>query len=339
MRGSRFISPVVLIMVFFSVFLSCDETPDKGLNNRTGFSESPAQKVPIPSDYMSIRQNLQRTVTELSHTIGSRGYLELGSLRKTADFISSEFISYGYTASYQSYDVQGNTYHNIFTEIRGGKTPEATIIIGAHYDTVMGTPGADDNASGIAVLLELSRLMRTGSFDRTVQFVAFTLEEPPFFRTKDMGSYRYALKLSEEKKEVEGMICLESIGYFTDKQGSQLFPLPFFRWFFPDRGNFITFVSDLRSREFLRRSLKAFKTGSNLPVESLSTLSVVPGVDFSDHRSFWKFGYRAVMVTDTAFYRNPNYHGRGDTHETLDYERMIQVVGGLRSAIEALATD
>jgi hypothetical protein len=304
MRVSRAISPVVFMVVVMSISFSCHDSSDNGTYSRTGFSESPAQTAPIRSDSMSIRQNLKRTVTELSQTIGSRGYLELSALESTSDFIASEFRSYGYRASYQPYDIQGNTYHNIFAEIRGGKRPEKIIVIGAHYDTVMETPGADDNASGVAVLLELARLLKAGSFDRTVQFVAFTLEEPPFFRTKDMGSYRYALKLSEGKKEVEGMICLESIGYFTDTPGSQLFPLPFFRWFFPDKGNFITFVSDLRSRDFLRRSLKAFKKGSDLPVESLSTFSIVPGVDFSDHWSFWKFGYRAVMVTDTAFYRN-----------------------------------
>ncbi len=210
-------------------------------------------------------------------------------------------------------------------------------MIGAHYDTVAGTPGADDNASGVAALLELARLHKEESLDKTLQFVAFALEEPPFFRSKFMGSYVYAKNLSKEGKIIDGMICLESIGYFTDKPDSQLFPLPFFRFMYPTTGNFIAFVSNFHSKSFLNRAKTAFKNGTDLPVESISAFSLIPGIDFSDHRSFWKFGYNAFMVTDTAFYRNTQYHGAGDIPETLDYERMAKVVLGLKSAIEELA--
>jgi Zn-dependent M28 family amino/carboxypeptidase len=211
------------------------------------------------------------------------------------------------------------------------------LVIGAHYDTVEGTPGADDNASGIAGLLELARLFSERTFAGTIQFVAFTLEEPPFFRTRHMGSYIYAEKLNREGREIEGMICLESIGYFTDTPGSQYFPVSMLKWFFPNKGNFIAFVSNLRSRGLLNRSKNAFKKGSVLPVESLAALSIVPGIDLSDHWSFWEFGYNAIMVTDTAFYRNPNYHGAGDTPDTIDYRRMTEVVLGLKATIEELA--
>jgi Zn-dependent M28 family amino/carboxypeptidase len=173
--------------------------------------------------------------------------------------------------------------------------------------------------------------------DKTIQFVAFTLEEPPFFRSRSMGSYLYAKGLKDRSEEIDGMVCLESIGYFLDDPGSQMFPLPFLRFFYPDKGNFITFVSNLHSRAFLNRAKKSFMKGTDLPVESLSALSVVPGVDLSDHRSFWKFGYKALMVTDTAFYRNPNYHGLGDTVDTLDYSRMVEVVLGLRMTVLDLA--
>ncbi len=212
-------------------------------------------------------------------------------------------------------------------------------MIGAHYDTVTGTPGADDNASGIAGLLELARLLNNQSFDKTVRFVAFALEEPPLFRSKFMGSYVYAQSLKKKGEDIKGMICLEMIGYFTDKPESQFFPLSFFRWIFPNKGNFIIFVSNLQSKFFLNRVKSGFKKGADLPVESLSTQSIVPGIDFSDHRSFWKFGYNALMVTDTAFYRNPNYHGIGDVPETLDYARMAEVVLGLKSATEELASE
>lgn len=325
--------------VVLSIPVSCHDTSADRDLHPVLVSETHQRTESARTDDMSIQQNLKRTVIELSHTIGSRGYLELDSLERTADFIASEFREYGYPAHYQSFDIDGNTYHNIVAELNGSGRPEKIIVIGAHYDTVTGTPGADDNASGIAVLLELARLLQSGSFDRSLQFVAFSLEEPPFFRTKNMGSYRYALKLREGKKAIDGMICLESIGYFSDTPGSQLFPLPLFRWFFPDRGNFITFVSDHRARNFLRRTLKAFQKGSDLPLQSLSTLPIVPGADFSDHASFWKLGYRAIMVTDTALFRNPNYHGRGDSHDTLDYVRMSLVVEGLRSAIEELANE
>ncbi len=286
---------------------------------------------------MDTQNNLEKTVNFLAKEIGSRGYFQIDALTKTADYIKSVLRSYGYTVLIQPYKAEGNIYENIFIEKIGSKSPEKILVIGAHYDTVAGTPGADDNASGVAALLELARLHKEESLDKTLQFVAFALEEPPFFRSKFMGSYVYAKNLSKEGKIIDGMICLESIGYFTDKPDSQLFPLPFFRFMYPTTGNFIAFVSNFHSKSFLNRAKTAFKNGTDLPVESISAFSLIPGIDFSDHRSFWKFGYNAFMVTDTAFYRNTQYHGAGDIPETLDYERMAKVVLGLKSAIEELA--
>lgn len=305
-----------------------------GLKNRVNNKE---RQLTLHKSKMDIQNNLKKTIHTLSEEIGSRGYLQTDALQKSADYITSELRHYGYNVSFQSYEFQGNTHKNIYTEIRGKKTPKKILIIGAHYDTVTGTRGADDNASGIAGLLELARLLHNQSFEKTVRFVAFALEEPPLFRSKFMGSYVYAQSLKEKGENIEGMICLEMIGYFTDKPGSQLFPLSFFRWFYPDKGNFIAFVSNFQSKSFLNVVKSGFKKGTDLPVESLSTFSIIPGIDFSDHRSFWEFGYNALMVTDTAFYRNPNYHGIGDVPETLDYERMTEVVLGLKSAIEELA--
>jgi len=284
-----------------------------------------------------IQTNLKRTVNFLSKEVGSRGYLQVDSLNKTGDYIKSELSNYGYTVLEQPYEVEGQIYKNIFVEIKGEKPPEKVLVIGAHYDTVMGTPGADDNASGIAGLIELARLLSDRSFDKTIQLVAFTLEEAPFFRSRFMGSHIYAQSLKQRGIDVEGLICLEMIGYFTDAPESQLFPLPFFRWMYPTKGNFIIIVGNIQSRSFLNRVKKGFKKGTDLPVESLSAIPLVIGTDFSDHRSFWKLNYDAVMVTDTAFYRNPQYHGMGDTPEILDYERMAKVVLGLKSSIEELA--
>ena len=284
-----------------------------------------------------IQTNLKRTVNFLSKEVGSRGYLQVDSLNKTGDYIKSELSNYGYTVLEQPYEVEGQIYKNIFVEIKGEKPPEKVLVIGAHYDTVMGTPGADDNASGIAGLIELARLLSNRSFDKTIQLVAFTLEEAPFFRSRFMGSHIYAQSLKQRGIDVEGVICLEMIGYFTDAPESQLFPLPFFRWMYPTKGNFIIIVGNMRSRSFLNRVKSGFKKGTDLPVESISAIPLVIGIDFSDHRSFWKLNYDAVMVTDTAFYRNPQYHGMGDTPEILDYERMAKVVLGLKSSIEELA--
>jgi Zn-dependent M28 family amino/carboxypeptidase len=285
---------------------------------------------------MDIQSNLRKTVITLSKDIGPRGYLQIDALQKAEQYITAELERYGYDVAYQHFEYRENTYKNIIAEIKGKETPERILVIGAHYDTVAGTPGADDNASGIAGLLELARQMNNRPLNRTVRFVAFALEEPPVFRSKFMGSYIYAKSLNNNNENIIGMICLEMIGYFSEMRGSQLYPLPFFKWVYPDKGNFIILVSNLQSRGFVKNVASAFKKGSQLPVETISTVSIVPGIDFSDHRSFWKFGFDALMVTDTAFYRNANYHGIGDTAETLDYEKMEEVVLGLKSAIDEL---
>lgn len=281
--------------------------------------------------------NLKRIVNFLSRNVGSRAYHQIAELAMAAEFIEIEFKQYGYEVFEQRFTVHGNSYRNLFIEIRGRKYPERVIIVGAHYDTVTGTPGADDNASGIAGILELAKQLRNSDFDRTVRFVAFTLEEPPFFRTDDMGSYRYAQHLSQRGEQVESMISLEMIGYFLDRPKSQYFPSSIFKLYYPDRANFIMLVSNRGSKDLLGKIRVSFQKGTDLPVESISIYSIVPGVDFSDHWSFYQFDYKAVMVTDTAFYRNPNYHRIGDLPETLDYVRMAKVVIGLKLAIEDLA--
>ncbi len=265
--------------------------------------------------------------------IGSRAFDEPKSLDLTIDFVSSMLRESGFAVSYQTYRFQGRVYRNIITEKRGLRHPDNILIVGAHYDTVSYSPGADDNASGVAALLEIARLLKDTPLSKTVRFVAFTLEEPPAFSTRFMGSYVYAEQLKRESQKIEGMICLEMVGFFTDIPGSQSFPLPVMEWFYPDKGNFIALVGNLKSKALLRRIERGFKRGTSLPVETLSTIASVPGVDLSDHRSFWHFGYSAIMVTDTAFYRNPNYHRVGDTPDTLDYSSMAEVVCGLFSAL------
>jgi Zn-dependent M28 family amino/carboxypeptidase len=281
-----------------------------------------------------VRANLERHVRVLSEKIGIRAWQDTDKLALAADYIEERFKEAGLAVSRQPFTYSDTEYYNVAGEVKG-RDP-GIFVIGAHYDTVAGSPGADDNASGVAGMLEMARLAAQSPIPLTVRFVAFCLEEPPVFRSSRMGSHAYAEGLKREGARVEGMVSLEMIGYFSDKKGSQFYPLPFMRWHFPGEGNFIAFVGDIASRGLTRRMKEAFRRHSDLPVESLNTVSAVPGVDFSDHRSFWKFGYRAFMVTDTAFYRNPNYHTYGDTADRLDYEKMAEVVLGLCGALGEL---
>jgi Zn-dependent M28 family amino/carboxypeptidase len=279
-----------------------------------------------------IEINLEKEVRFLSEEIGPRSYRDLNKLNRTANHIEEKMISIGCNVKRQSFKYMGNSYYNIIGELKSNKDSEI-LVIGAHYDTVPGTPGADDNASGIAGLLELARLNILEPSSKTIYFVAFTLEEPPLFRTRHMGSYIYAESLTKEKVKIEGMISLEMIGYYCNIKGCQYYPFQIFKWFYPDRGDFIAFVGNLSSKPFTMKVKNAFQKKCNLPVESLNTISLVPGVDFSDHSSFWDFGYRAFMITDTAFYRNPHYHTPGDEADTLDFKKMALLVYGLKSAI------
>lgn len=283
-----------------------------------------------------VETNLKRIVSVLSEEIGPRSFIDRENLRKASDFISESFKSYGYKVSFQDYQVEDLKARNIIAEKKGNEGSKRVIIIGAHYDTVIGTPGADDNASGMAVLLELSRLLAKNTFKTRVQFVAFTLEEIPFYKTGRMGSRVYARALKERGEEVVGMICLESVGYYSNKEKSQNFPYFFFRWLYPDKGNFITVVGNIKSRNLAKRIAMILKKNPSLPVETFIGPTFVPGVNWSDHHSFWQEGYQAVMLTGTAFYRNPNYHLGSDRPETLDYSSMAELVKGLTYALSDL---
>jgi Zn-dependent M28 family amino/carboxypeptidase len=218
----------------------------------------------------------------------------------------------------------------------GRQAPNEIVVIGAHYDSVSGSPGANDNGSGVAALLELARLFAARDVGRSVRFVAFVNEEPPFFRTGDMGSEQYARAARLKGEDIRAMLALETIGYYDDAPGSQHYP-PFFSLFFPDRGNFIGMVSNFGSRALLKRAVAAFRAASNFPLESVATFGWVPGVDWSDHASFWNEGYPAIMITDTALYRYPYYHSVQDTPDKVDYARLARVTEALAAVVEALA--
>ncbi|MDX9820939.1 MAG: M28 family peptidase [Syntrophales bacterium] len=243
---------------------------------------------------------------------------------------------YGWSPEIQGFPYEGRMYGNVIATIAGEKRAAETVVVGAHYDTVTGTPGADDNASGVAVLLELSRLLRGIRPDRTIKLVFFCLEEPPVFRTPSMGSFVYAERAKAAGERIAAMISLEMLGYYGTAEGGQAFPLPFMSLFFRTTPDFIAVVGNLSSRRLVG-DVAASLRETGMAVETLATVSLVPGVDFSDHRSFWKMGYPAVMLTDTAFYRNPHYHASSDRADTLDYGRMAVLLDGLDKAIRALA--
>lgn len=249
-------------------------------------------------------------------------------LERAGNYIEDQFHKTGMQVGRQDYDAEGVTYTNI-TAVLNAQF-DKVIVIGAHYDVCGDTPGADDNASGVAGMLELAKIIKphADNIPYQVQFVAYSTEEPPYFRTGHMGSYHHAKSLSTANIKVRLMISLEMIGFFNDGQNTQRYPLKAMKLFYPNRGNFIAVVSKFGHRRFLKPLQRAF-IDAGMPSRTLSAPGWVTGVDFSDHRNYWEFGYKAVMVTDSSFYRNPNYHETMDTVDTLDFERMRKVVNGV----------
>ncbi len=257
------------------------------------------------------------------------------NLSKLADFIQARFETAQARVSRQTFIVDGNPYHNVFAAF-GPDTAER-VIVGAHYDTAGIQPGADDNASGVAGLLALAALLQDAPLRLRVELAAYSLEEPPYFRSQRMGSAAHVRLLQKQGARVRMMLALEMIGYFVDAPGSQHFPAPVLRLLYPDRGDFIALVGRLFGGARVRSVKRAMRGASNLPVYSLNAPALVPGVDFSDHLNFWLAGYPALMVTDTAFYRYDGYHSSRDTPDRLDYLRMGKVVQGVYAAVQQMA--
>ncbi len=279
---------------------------------------------------------LSRHVHTLARDIGPRNIWRASSMSTTAAYLEEVLVGSGYAVRQQEFSAHNVTAVNLEVEITGSLQPEEIVVVGAHYDTVSGCPGANDNGSGVAALLELARLLGDARPARTIRLVAFANEEPPFFLSRDMGSRHYA-KLSRRRQEkVVAMLSLETIGYYRDEPGSQQYPFPF-SLFYPDTANFIAFVGNVRSKNLVRRAIGSFRRHARFPSEGIAVPSFIAGVAWSDHWSFWQEGYPAIMVTDTAFYRYAPYHTPADTPEKLDYERMARVVTALARTIEDLA--
>lgn len=283
----------------------------------------------------TLERRLRAHVHHLAGKIGERNVFTPDSLEVTAGYIRAALENAGYDVVAQPTTVMGVTSVNLEATLPGAR-PGEIILVGAHYDTVPGSPGADDNASAVAALLELACSLRDTPCRRTLRFVAFTNEEPPFFHTSDQGSRVYAETARARGDDITLMLSLEMLGFYRDEPGSQRYP-PLFKWFYPDRGDFIALVSNFRSRLRMRRFARAFRRASDFPLAHTATFAAIPGVAWSDHLSFWRTGYRAVMVTDTAFFRNPYYHTRADTPDTLDYPRLALLTEALSGALRECA--
>lgn len=282
------------------------------------------------ADTTRISQDLQ----VITQTAVSRNYKNPTVLDSVAAYINREFKKQTNSVNEQKFKVENQEYKNVIASF--GPEDGERIIVGAHYDVCEEQQGADDNASGAVGLLELARLLKNANLKYRVDLVAYTLEEPPFFRTDYMGSAVHAKSLYDHKIPVKGMICLETIGYFSEKENSQSYPLSFLKWIYGDKGNYITLVQKFNNGAFSSDFKKSLFDSNSIVTKSFKSPSLLTGVDFSDHLNYWKYGYSAVMVTNTAFYRNKNYHTGNDTLETIVVPQMAFVIDGVFRAILAL---
>ncbi len=293
-----------------------------------------ASAAPLSPEDIDLRAELKSDVQALAGEIGERNMARYPQLNAAADFIEDSFSRAGLHPRRDSYEVRGQACHNIEAEIPG--TRPNVVLIGAHYDSVFGSPGANDNGSGVAALLALARRFAGKPAQQTLRFVAFVNEEPPYFLSEQMGSFVYAGRCKARGDRISAMISLETIGYFSDAPHSQTYPAPGLGVFYPTVGNFIGFVSNVHSRALLRRSIALFRKHAKIPSEGAALPSFVPGVSWSDQWAFWQHGYPGIMITDTAPFRYPHYHSATDTPDKLDYDRFALVVSGMQKVIEGL---
>jgi Zn-dependent M28 family amino/carboxypeptidase len=291
---------------------------------------------PLSPTEARVRDHLRAHVERLAGEIGERNLWHYPALLAAAQYIARSFEGIGYRPVDEPFRSRGKPVRNIVVEKPGGGRPEDILLVGAHYDSVLGSPGANDNGSGVAALLELARLLADHRLARSVRFVAFVNEEAPFAYTAEMGSVVHANAARARGERISAMLSLETIGYYSDAPGSQKYPFPL-AFFYPDRANFIGFVGNLKSRKLVREALCAFRRHTAFPSEGAAVPGWITGVGWSDHWSFWQAGCRAIMVTDTAFFRYAHYHTAGDTPDKADYSRTARVVAGLAGTIADLA--
>jgi len=290
---------------------------------------------PLTPAEEALRVELIIHVQTLGSEIGERNLAHYPQLLSAAQYIEDQLSQAGWKVRWDEYQLQAKSCYNLEVELTGA-SPQI-VLIGAHYDSVFGSPGANDNGSGVAALLALAERFAGSQNRKTLRFVAFVNEEPHYFQTSQMGSYVYAERCRKRGDQIEAMISLETIGYYSSQPGSQHYPLPGLNLIYPGTGNFIGFVGNVGSRALLREVIREFRRHAQIPSEGGALPAAVPGVGWSDQWSFWEHGYPGIMVTDTAPFRYPYYHSASDTPDKLDYESMTRVVAGLERAIRHLA--
>jgi Zn-dependent M28 family amino/carboxypeptidase len=284
-----------------------------------------------------LRERLHRHVSRLAGEIGERNVWRPAALEAAATHVEATLQELGDRAVAEPFTAAGHLVRNVWAERAGAGRAEEIVLVGAHYDSVVGSPGANDNASGVAAVLEIARLLAGHDHPRTLRFVAFVNEEPPFSFSPDMGSFHHARRARERGEKIVAMLSVETIGYYSEARGSQSYPFPL-GLVYPDTADFVGFVGDTRSRQLVRRAIGSFRRHTRFPSQGAAVPGAIPGVGWSDHWSFWQAGYPGLMVTDTALFRYPAYHTAEDTPEKVDYERMARVTAGLARVVEELAT-
>lgn len=286
-------------------------------------------------DTMPSANKLREYVEEIVGIKPFRKSSNIDSLNRVADYIHGEFSKHCPQVEFQEYEVNGDSYKNVICFFPG--RDKRRIVIGAHYDVCGDQDGADDNASGVAGTIELARLLKENESEliHDLEIVAYTLEEPPYFRTEAMGSYIHAKKLREGNTDVAFMTSVEMIGYFSGEDWSQDYPVSLLYAFYPIKGDFITLIGGVKEYWQTRQLKSSLTPSMDIPLYSLNAPAVIPGVDFSDHLNYWRFNYNGYMITDTSFYRNSNYHKVTDTMDKLNFKKMAAIVRGLYGLVTA----
>ena len=293
---------------------------------------------PATDELRALEQELHSYVQTLAGDIGERNLFHYDKLVTAAEYIRSTLADAGYDVQRQTYEVEGKVCENIEVEVRGTERPDEILVIGAHYDSVQGSPGANDNGTGVAATLALARMFKPHPLTRTLRFVAFANEEPPFFQTSDMGSRVYAQRSKQRGESIALMISLETIGYYSNEPGSQSYPPPL-SLVYPSTGNFIAFVSNTDNGLWVETITDVFRQEVQFPSEGAALWGWIPGVGWSDHWAFWKEGFPSIMVTDTALFRYPAYHTAEDTPDKVNYEHLARVVSGMQRVIARIANE
>ncbi|WP_206292666.1 M28 family peptidase [Humisphaera borealis] len=292
----------------------------------------------ISDDERRAAERMQSHVQKLAGDIGERNIWRYAELNSSADYIERILTDAGYKVGRQTYECEGKTVANLDATLAGGdpKLADEIVLVGAHYDSVKGCPGANDNATGVAGGLELARSLAKAKLARSVRFAFFVNEEPPFFHSPMMGSVVYAKRCKERGEMIVAMLSLETMGFYSDDKDSQKYPPPFDK-FFPDTGNFIGFVGDTSATDLVSRCVESFRSHTKFPSQGCAVSDRIQGIGWSDHWSFTKQGYPALMVTDTAPFRYRHYHTAEDTPEKVDYEKLARVTAGIGRVVQALA--